>query len=185
MRPGNSMRFFGRHCVPLCVLALLVGIAGCVAVDKEARQQQRATAAKELFEQTVQHYHLPSGEAQGAERERLLAQAAVGYERVLKQYSDQPHWCAPALRSLGNIRAAQGRMTDAVKLYRRLEKQFPREDWEILQAWKSAADLLWEAKQPEEAKEFYRKIIARFDQPDAAAIVKAIVRGSQSRLAGE
>ena len=185
MRPGKFIRFFGRLCVPLCTLALLASITGCVAVDKEARQQQRAAAAKELFEQTVKLYHLPSGEAQGVEREKLLAQAAAGYERVLKTYSDQPHWCAPALRSLGNLRAAQGRMADAVNYYRRLEKQFPREDWEILQAWKSAADLLWEAKQPEEAKVFYRKIVARFDQPDAAAIIKAIVRGAQSRLAGE
>ena len=185
MRRGKSMRFCRSHFPSLCALALFLSFAGCATVDKAARQQQRAAAAKELFEQTVKLYHLPSGEAQGMEREKLLAQAAAGYERLLKNYSDQPHWCAPALRSLGNIRATQGRVADAVKIYRRLEKQFPRDDWEILQAWKSAADLLWEAKQPEEAKVFYRKIVARFDQPDAAAIVKAIVRGSQSRLAGE
>ena len=185
MRPGKFMRLVGRLGLPLGTLSLLVSITGCVAVDQEARQQQRAAAAKELFEQTVKLNHLPSGEAQGAEREKLLAQAAAGYERLLKNYSDQPHWCAPALRSLGNIRAAQGRLADAVNYYRRLEKQFPREDWEIIQAWKSAADLLWEAKQPEEAKVFYRKIIARFDQPEAVAIIKTIVRGSQSRLTGE
>jgi len=167
------------------VLALFIGVMGCAAADKETRQQQRATAAKDLFEQTVKLYHLPSGEAQGAEREKLLAQAVSGYERLLKKYSDQPRWCAPALRSLGNIRAAQGRLADAVKLYSRLEKQFPREDWEILQAWKSAADLLWEAKRPEEARVFYRKIITRFDQPEASPIIKAILRGSKSRLAGE
>ena len=185
MQRDKFIRFSGSHFLPLCALLLCLSFDGCVTVDREARQQQRAVAAKELFEQTVKLYHLPSGEAQEAEREKLLAQAVSGYERLLKNYSDQPRWCAPALRSLGNIRAAQGRLADAVKLYRRLEKEFPREDWEILQAWKSAADLLWEAKQPEEAKVFYRKIIARFDQPEAAAIIKAIVRGSQSRLAGE
>ena len=185
MRRGKSIRF-SRNLIPqICALVLILGVIGCAAADKAARQQQRATAAKELFEQTVKLYHLPSSEAQGATQQKLFAQAATGYEQLLKNYSDQPRWCAPALRSLGNIRAAQGRMADAVKLYTRLEKQFPREDWEILQAWKSAADLLWEAKQLEEAKVFYRKIITRFDQPDAAVLIKAIVRGSKSRLAGE
>lgn len=167
------------------VLALLVGLAGGAAADKETRSQQRAQAAKDLFEQAVKLYHLPSAEAQGVGREKLLSQAGSGYGQLLKKYSDQPHWCAPALRSLGNIRAAQGRLPDAVKCYTRLEKQFPHEDWEILQAWKSAADLLWEAGRSEEAKVFYRKIIARFDQLEAAPIIQAMVRGSKKRLAGE
>ncbi len=156
-----------------------------VAADKESRQQQRAVAAKELFEQTVRLYHLPSGEAQGAEREKLLAQAVSGYERLLTKYADQSRWCAPALRSLGNLRATQGRLADAVKYYLRVERQFPKEDWEIIQAWKSAADLLWEAKQTAEARGVYQKIITRFDRPEEVAIIKAIVRGSKSRLAGE
>ena len=154
-------------------------------MDREARQKQRSSAAKEMFEQTVKLYHLPSGEAEGGERQRLLGLAASGYEWLLKQYSDQPHWGSQALRSLGNIRAAQGRLAEAIKCYSRVEKQFPREEWETIQALKSAADLLWDAKRPEEAKVFYHRIIVRFDQPEASPIIKAIVRGSKNRLSGE
>ena len=185
MQPANSIVCRGKLLLSLGALALLLGVAPGAAADQETRQQQRASAAQKIFEQTVKLYHLPSAEAQGAGREKLLAQAVAGYEQLLRKYSDQPRWCAPALRSLGNIRAAQGRLTDAVKCYTRLEKQFPHGDWEILQAWKSAADLLWEAGRPEQAKEFYQKIIARFDQPNAASIVMTIVRGSRSRLAGK
>jgi hypothetical protein len=49
-------------------------------------------------------------------------------------------------------------------------------------AWKSAADLLWEAGRKEEAKGFYRKILVRYDLPEAPQVEKMIVRGSKLRL---
>ncbi len=115
-------------------------LAGCATP-----KQDRAADARKLFEQTVKQYHLPSAEAQGASRQQLLKQAAAGYERLLKTYRDQPYWCAQALRSLGNVRAEQGKLDDAVRLYVRVGDHYPQQDWEVLQAWKSAADLLWDA----------------------------------------
>ena len=40
---------------------------------------------------------------------------------------------------------ALGRVGDAVKLFAAVEKKFPDQEWEVLQSWKSAADLLWDA----------------------------------------
>jgi TolA-binding protein len=112
----------------------------------------------------------------------LLARVAGEYERFLRAYRDLPYWCAQALRSLGNVRAEQGRLDEAVKLYRRVGEQYPQQDWEVLQAWKSAADLLWDAGRRDEAGKFYRQIIRRFDSPDASAIVQSVVRAAKRRV---
>jgi tetratricopeptide (TPR) repeat protein len=169
----------------LCVAAGLVCVPGCASPEQKAAQhQQRYEAAQSLFEQTTKVFHLPSADADGAERERLLAQAAAGYDELLRKYPDQSHWSAQALRSLGNVRAEQGRLDEAVGLYARVGARYPREDWEVLQAWKSAGDLLWEAGRAAEARRFYEKIVERFDSEPAPAVVQLIVRGSKSRLAG-
>ena len=167
----------------LIVLTLLASLPGCVTpVERAAHQRQQEAAAKDLFDQTTKLYHLPSAQAQGQEREKLLAQAADGYRQLLRRYPDQPHWCAQALRSLGNVRAEQGKLDEAVRLYSRVEKEYPREEWEVLQAWKSAADLLWDAGQRDRAVVFYQKIVQRFDGSEQPAIVQTIVRASKRRL---
>jgi tetratricopeptide (TPR) repeat protein len=160
---------------------LAITFAGCSS-PKES-PQQRAAAAQTLFDQTTKNFHLPSAEAQGADRDRLLAQAATAYEQLLKQYPKETHVCAQTTRSLANVRATQGRLDDAVNLYATVARKYPAEDWEILQSWKSAADLLADAGRAAEAKPFYEKILARFDKPDVPAVVKTIVRGSRARLA--
>jgi tetratricopeptide (TPR) repeat protein len=177
------------HRLPLLMMASgalalqILFFCGCATPQqKTARQQERYSAAKQSFDNTTKLYHLPSADAKGAERDKLLAQAAAGYEQLLGQFPEQSNWCAQSLRSLGNVRASQGRLTEAVKLYASVAEHYPHEDWEILQAWKSAADLLWDAGREAEAKQFYTQIVTRFDVADAPAIVKTIVRGSRSRL---
>src|SRR5207249_1837301 len=117
-----------------------------------------------------------------AAREKLLAQAAAGYTTLAKKYSDQPFWAAQALRSLGNVRIAQGQTNLAIKIFSEVATKFPQLEWEVLQAWKSAADVLWEIGRQDESKLFYRKIVERFDLTDAQPIVKTIVHGSKIRL---
>ena len=146
------------------LLAVLV-LSGCVTSKPD-----RAVAAQKIFSGAVQ-----------AHSDRQFDVAATGYERILRQYRDQPAWCAQALRSLGNVRAAQNRLDAAVQLYRRVGEDYRQFDWEVLQAWKSAGDLLWDAGRPYEAGKFYRQIVTRFDQPDAPAVVKTIVRTAQLR----
>src|SRR3989442_22360 len=172
--------------LPLLIMAsgaLALQFFGCATAQQKAtRQHERYSAAKNLFSQTTKLYHLPSADATGPGKEKLLAQAAAGYDQLIRQFPDQPNWSAQALRSLGNVRVAQGKLDEAVKLYARVAERYPHEDWEILQAWKSAADLLWEAGRQAEAKKFYQQIVTRFDVADAPAVVKTIVRGSKSRL---
>ncbi len=102
---------------------------------------------------------------------------------MLRQYRDQAYWCAQATRSLGNVRVEQDRLNEAVALYRRVGDRYPAFEWEVLQAWKSAADLLWEAGQREEARGFYRQIIERFgeDPEEQPPVYRAIVKAAKSR----
>jgi tetratricopeptide (TPR) repeat protein len=157
---------------------LVLGLAACSRPSAE----QQMTDARQRFEQIVREQHLPSATATGAERDRLLAQAATGYEEILRRCPLATNTCAQALRSLGNVRAAQGLTDDAVRLYRQVAERYPDEAWEILQAWKSAADLLGEAGRANEARAFDRLIVDRFDRPDARPIEQTIVRAARARL---
>lgn len=157
------------------MVALL--FAGCAT-----QPQQDRAAAKKLFDQTVQQSHLPSAEAKGAERDALLSRAAAGYTQLLRAYADQPYWCAQAQRSLANVRAAQGRLDDAIKLYAAVADWWPENDWEIIQSWKSASDLLTGAGRVAEARAFDQKIVSRFDTKDQPQLIQSIVRAAASRL---
>jgi tetratricopeptide (TPR) repeat protein len=146
--------------------------------------EQRAAGAKQSFEHTVSEFHLPSAEADGEARDELLAQAAEGYRQVLRRYGDQAYWCAQATRSLGNVRAEQGRLDDAIRLYERVGDRYAGYEWEVLQAWKSAGDLLWEAGRVEDARVFYRRIVERFDGngDDQPPVYRTIVKAAKGRV---
>jgi tetratricopeptide (TPR) repeat protein len=169
--------------LPALALLLPLALLLCGCASQRQIPPQRYEAAKALFDQTTKMYHLPSAEAKGAEQDKLRNQAARGYTQLLKDYPDQADWCAQARRSLGNIRAVQGRLDEAVKHYTAVGQDYPGQEWEVLQAWKSAADLLWEAGRTAEARPFYENIIQQYDRPDAPAVVKLVVRGARSRLA--
>jgi TolA-binding protein len=128
-------------------------------------------------------FHAPSAEARGAEHERLLGEAAKGYNELLKQFPTETNLCAQSMRALGSIHATQGKTNEAVKFYAAVGEKYASEDWEVLQAWKSAADLLWDGSQRNEAKKFYAKIVERFGKKDAPQIIQQVVRGSKARLA--
>jgi len=158
---GYAVRLF------YCLFSLIL-LTSCATP-----QADRTAAAQQLFSAAVK-----------AHNDRQFTVAAAGYERVLRQYPEQENLCAQSLRSLASVRATQGQLDEAVKLYSRVAEKYPGQDWEILQAWKSAGDLLWDAGRQDEARKFYRQIVARFDQPDAAAVVKLIVRTARARLLG-
>ncbi len=194
-KPGNArsptLRFFGFRISDFLrvsdfgfrfflLLPAVLLLAGC-----DSQQQtpaQRTESAKALFEKATKEFHLPSADAKGAAQRQLQDQAAAAYEQLLKKYPDQDYWAAQALRSLANIRAAQTNLDAALKLYAAVGTRYPRQDWEVLMAWKSAADALWDAGRHEQAMRFYQDIVARFDKPEAPAVVRAVVRGSKDRL---
>src|SRR5437867_1341618 len=142
----------------------VVVITGCgrdaTPLASAGRQQrgdptQRYESARALFERASRDYHIPSAQARGEERRTLEQQAARLYGDVVTNYGDQPLWASQALRSLANIRASQTNVTEAVKLYAQVAERFPQQDFEVLMAWKSAADLLSDCGRHTEAKAFY------------------------------
>jgi tetratricopeptide (TPR) repeat protein len=168
-----------RFLAILLFLALLC-VTGCKPAPTPT--PERFAAAKALFDQTAKEFHNLSAEKTGPEREKLLTQAAAGYEQLAKNYPEQTNWCAQALRSLGSVRAAQGRTNEAVRVFTQVAQKYPSQDWEVIQAWKSAADLLMESGRPQEAKEFYRQIVERFDQPNTSQVVKIIINAARKNL---
>jgi tetratricopeptide (TPR) repeat protein len=170
--------------VKLCACLSIAALAGCTE-KPQPTAEQRYGSAKALFEKASRDYHIPSAQARGAERRQLEDQAATLYADIAGEYADQPLWASQALRSLGNIRASQTNIAEAVKFYAQVGDQFPRQDFEVLMAWKSAGDLLCNARRESEAKAFYERIVARFDKPDALPIVQSVVRGCKSRMDGQ
>jgi tetratricopeptide (TPR) repeat protein len=167
--------------VPALALALLLlaALAGCRQARPAAEQE---AAARSLFNETVEKFHLPSARASGPARSALLEKAAAGYQRILDEFPDATNWDAQAMRSLANVRAEQGRLEDALKLYESVACSYPDENWEIVQSWKSAADLLWDANQLGGAQSFYQRIITKFDGTNESAVVKIIVTQSKRRV---
>ena len=171
---------------PRCVLflsLLLVGVICLAGCGQKAEDPQRRYAdAKALFDHATKEFHLPSGEATGAQQARLQAQAINEYQQLLKKYPEQEYWCAEALCSLGNIRVAQTNLDAALKCWSEVVTKFPRQEWDVLMALKSSGDGLWDANRRAEAKPFYQKILAQFDQTNAPQAVRLIVKGSKTKL---
>jgi TolA-binding protein len=166
-------------------ILLAIGIAcmaftGCSKHDENS--PERARAAKEQFDTITRNFHVPSANTNEAERLRLQNEAAARYADLVKRFPEQSNLCAQALRSLGNIHAAQTNVDAAVKDFAAVGQRYATQEWELLQAWKSAADLLWDAGRTNEAQVYYSNVVARFDTADAPAIYKAVVRGSKARL---
>ena len=176
--PGRSSRIAALFVPVLCCAVLLLSCK-----EKPVQPAVPATSARALFDQAAREFHAPSAEAPGPERERLLSEAAQRYEELLNTFPTETNLCAQALRALGNIHATRGDANEAVKLYAAVGQRYGGQDWEVLQAWKAAADLLWDANRREEAKKFYAQIVERFGKNDAPQIISTVVRGSKARLA--
>jgi len=166
--------------ISVCVLALVAGFTGCTRKPEAAGDTY--TAAKALFEHTSKHFHIASAEVNGMEKTGLQKLALSGYEQLVREYPHEDYWVAQALRSLGNIYAAQTNVDAAVKSFLNVEHCCANRDWEVLMSWKSAADLLWDQNRSTEARALYRKIVERFDRPATTQLVATIVRGSKLRL---
>lgn len=138
-------------------------------------------AAKQLFEETSTDYHFAAAEAKGSERERLLKKAAAGYRKLLRKYPKETSWCAQSLRSLGNVRAEQGRFEEAISTFEDVGKRYRDERWEVIQALKSAGDLCRNKGSSDQAREFYVRIIEEFRDAEAP-MMKTIVEAAEKAL---
>src|SRR5688572_2959104 len=168
----NSQRITGRIFAvsSFCGLLVTVALVGC-APKRSQKPEPCYVSAKALFEQASRDYHIPSAEAKGAARARLESQAAAMYRQIIQNCDDNCSWAAQAARSLGNIYASQTNVAAAVEWYAKVGERYPRQEFEVLMAWKSAADLLWDSGRADDAKAFYQKIVNRYDAANAAAII--------------
>ena len=142
---------------------------------------ERREAAQALFECTVNDFHNPSARALPEKRVPLLEGAAQRYQQLLEEYPEQKHWCAQALRNLGGTQAELGRTEVALKHYDRVAIAYGEFDFEVMLAWKAAADLLWDLDRKEEAKVYYTKIIDRFDREEVLPVYKVILNLAKKR----
>jgi hypothetical protein len=178
---GRQGTHYVRH---QWLLALLVGgLVGCAGCrQKTETPQQRYEAARAVYEQTTKDLHLPSASATGREQKRLQTEAARAYEELLKRYPEQEYWCAKSLCSLGNLHAAQTNYAAALRCWAEVSTKYPRAEWEVLTALKSAADLEWDTGHQAQARVLYQKLVSEFDRTNAPAVVRTILRGSRLKL---
>ncbi len=167
------------------VFPVLAWAVGCLMGGCDSRKENHlgSVEARALFEQATKEFHNPSSEAHGAEKGRLLREAAVRYERLLKEFPHEKELGAQAELGLASVCAMRGETNDAVRHYVAVGEKYPDRDWEVLQAWKSAGDLLWDTGRHAEAKDFYAKLVHRFDTADAPMVTRTVVRGAKSKLA--
>ena len=141
-------------------------------------------SSQATYDSVATNLHRAAAEARGAERERLLAQAASGYEDVLKQFPSDTKVCLLATRALANVRALQARLDESVRLQLSVTNSPAAGDMDRLMALKSAGDLLWDAGRLKDAKPLYEQLVERFGKPGSSQLNQLIVRGARSRLDG-
>lgn len=163
-------------------LALIHALLCVSCSPKPQSSPDDSQGAKAVFDSITKEAHVPAASANGVERLRLQNDAAKRYADFVKRYPGESNLCAQSLRNLGNIAAAQTNIDVAVTHYRAVGDRYSTQEWEVLQAWKSAGDLLWETGRTNDSRVYYGKIIARFDATNLPAIYQLVVRGSKSRL---
>ena len=178
-RPPRTPGPWPRIILLIACLALSTGCREKHVPPSANRAESRS--AQTLLAEARSELQQRFTEIKSPERERLLAGVATQYEQVLKDFADDSHACAQALRELGSIRALQGNTNEAVRLYTAVSERYPNREWEVLMAWKGAADLLWDGHRRDDARKFYARIVERFGG-NSAQVVQAVVRGSKSRL---
>ena len=181
--------FMSRAPQMLCGLLLhssfVVFLTGCNSrPEPPAVSAPPALSSRATYDSVATNLHHAAAEARGAGRDRLLTQAAAGYEDVLKQFPSDTNVCLLATRALANVRAMQGRLDDSVRLHLSVTNSPAAGDMDRLMALKSAGDLLWDAGRLKDAKPLYEQLVERFGKPGSSQLNQLIVRGARSRLEG-
>jgi tetratricopeptide (TPR) repeat protein len=165
-----------------CGLALMTVAACSVLTPPEERRRQAEAALQRGVES---HQRSAEADLPAIDREALLRQATRHYRTVLNDYADETALCAKAQLNLGNVRAAQGRLDEAIACYTQVGRRYPDEDWEVFQAWKTAGDLLWDAGRKDEARAFYKRMVDRWPESGGSEVISQAVRAAARRVAIE
>ena len=146
MRRSKRWRLMTWPAVALAVGWWAIASTGC-GQGPRATTPRPPGEGEALLKQAVEEFHNRSADARGAEKERLLREAAARYERILKEWPGDEALAIQARSGLASVCALRGDLLGAVKHYAVIGEKYPHRSWEVLQAWKAAADLLWDANQ--------------------------------------
>jgi tetratricopeptide (TPR) repeat protein len=129
-------------------------------------------------------YVAPAAEATNeVDRAALLDQAEAAYQKIADEYTDVPAWAANAWRTLGQLKIQRGRLRDGLYCYEQVGRLYPAVHWEVIQAWKAAADALWMRQLNLEAIQYYQKIVLTYGgKPGQPPMFETIVDIARSRL---
>lgn len=156
-------------------------VAGCATAPGGAHA--REPKAKFEYNRIMREYRVPAEEATNeVERVAMLDQVAQAYADFSQEYADVPRWAAAALRARGQIHVVRGQFQDALACFEQVGQRYPQEHWEVIQAWKEAADLLWETQHRGEAVLYYRQIVQTYDRPGQPPMFGTLVDIARSRL---
>ncbi len=155
--------------------------AGCLAPPESP--EARASQARYQFQEIVRRYHVPAGDTTNeVERVALLLAARQGYEGLLAAYPEQRLWAAQSVRAVAQIHLVEGRPDEALAWFDRVGRDYPEQDWEVIQAWKSAGDHLRDRGEGRRAAAYFRRIVTTYDKPGVAPMFQTMVTISKRRL---
>ncbi len=163
----------------------MVLLAACLIAACATRAPQEDAQAKARYEynRIVRTYQIPASESTNeVERALLLHQAFTAYAALITNYPTARPWAAMSLRAVAALHAERGDWKKALETYDIVPALYPDDDWEVIQAWRGAGDLLWSARMPALAVEYYRQIVERFDRPGMPPGFDAHVRIARDRL---
>jgi tetratricopeptide (TPR) repeat protein len=165
----------------IAILLLSSGTPMGCATRSPLRDEQ--AKARYEYHRIMRTYHLPANQATNeVERAQLLDAAYTGYSAIFTKYRTARPWAAMALRAVADLHAERGDRKRALDTYDMVAALYPEEDWEVIQAWRSAGDLLWHARMPTLAMDYYARIVNRFDRPGLPPGFDAHVRIARDRL---
>lgn len=163
------------------LLGVLAAASACVTRSPEEVAEARA---RYEYNRIVRQFQVPRGDSTNAlERAALLDKSLQELQNLRNEYPDATPWVAMALRQTGEIYVERGQEKEAVRAFTLVGVYYMGEDWEVIQAWKAAGDLLWSNGKKEAALPYYRDIVQRFARPGQPDLYDTIVRIAQDRIA--
>ena len=170
-----------RTAVWVSAVLLLVVAWGCSTPTRGAAA--RESKARFEYNRIMRELRVPAEDATNAvQRFPMLEQAAAAYEQFERDFRDQPRWAAAALRSLGQIQLSRGQTRLALDCFEQVGQRYPNEHWEVIQAWKESADILWKSEHRGEASVYYQQIVTTYGRPGQPAMFETLVGIARARL---
>ena len=180
-----NVRFF-RMVAPAAFALSLLALLPCGCASSGPTPAQRDAEARYHYNQAMRLYRVPTADASNeVDRVVLLDAAAKEYARLAHVYRDVPRFASASWRSLGMIQLARGELREALTALEQVGRLYPDQHWEVIQAWKAAADALWNARHRAEAALYYRQIVSVYGKPGQPPMFDTLVVIARARLAEE